>query len=613
MKLRKGEKQSNKYKPASAPADPNKRNITIAMAAVLVVVTFIAFAPSLQNGFTNWDDDVLLTQNPQVRDASPSALIKLLRSKTASTYIPLTIISFAVQYHFVKLQPGPYHAANLFFHILTVLAVFWFCYLLCNNLWVAFLAALFFGVHPLRVESVAWVTERKDVLYVFFFMASLIGYLLYRKTGKISVYVLSILLFLLSCLAKGVAVVLPLILVLIDYFQRRKFDRKAWLEKIPYLAISLGIGFIAYLLQGHTRMIQIGPQILFPNNVLVGCYSILFYLFKTVLPVQLSALYPYPEGFPNTVPFYLYLALAAVAILAGVLVTRRKRWRTAIFGLSFMLIASLPVLGFIPMIGPAITADRYVYLGSVGLMFIFSLGAAWLHKKRKDLVWLGIALLGFLALILVVLTSARCRVWKSSETMWTDVLKHHPRVQYAYNSRGQYYYEDKKYDQALEDFSRAVEIGPKYAKAWYNRGNVFDETGVFDRAIDDYTRAIGIEPHYTMAYNNRGLAHRHKGDFEKAIADFTAALGLDPNYAKAYNNRGMVLAQTGEHPRAIDDFTRAIRIDPRDQAAYFNRAVSYYQTGELERSRADVAILQRMGVKVNEQFLDLLRKADLKK
>jgi len=597
----------------TAPADPKKRTITIAMVITLVVVTFIAFAPSLQNGFTNWDDDVLLTQNPQVRDASPAAIIRLLKSKTASTYIPLTIISFAVQYHFVKLQPGPYHAANLFFHILTVLAVFWFCYLLCGNLWVAFLSALFFGVHPLRVESVAWVTERKDMLYVFFFMASLIGYLLYRKTGKISVYILSILLFLLSCLAKGVAVVLPLILVLIDFFQRRKSDRKAWLEKIPYLAISLGIGFIAYLLQGHTRMIQIGPQILFPNNFLVGGYAILFYLFKTILPVQLSALYPYPEGFPKTVPFYFYLALVAVAILAGVLVWQRKRRRPIVFGVSFMLIASLPVLGFIPMIGPAITADRYVYLGSVGLMFIFSLGAAWLHKKRKDLAGLGIALVGLLALVLVVLTNQRCRVWKSSETMWTDVLKHHPRVQYARNSRGQYYYENKKYDRALEDFSRAVEIDPKYAKAWYNRGNVFDETGVFDRAIDDYTRAIEIEPHYTMAYNNRGLTHRHKGDFEKAIADFTAALNLDPNYAKAYNNRGMVLAQAGEHPRAIEDFTRALARDPKYQAAYFNRAVSYYQTGDLERSRADVAVLQRMGVKVNEQFLDLLKKAELKK
>ena len=580
------------------------------MICGLVLITAIAFLPSLQNGFTNWDDDVLLTQNQQVRDASPAAVIKLLRSKTASHYTPLTIISFAVQYHFVKLQPGPYHAGNLFFHILTVLAVFWFAYLLGGNLYVAFLAALFFGVHPLRVESVAWVAERKDVLYVFFFMTSLIGYLLFRKTRKISVYILSILLFLLSCLAKGVAVVLPLILVLIDYFQRRKFDRKAWLEKIPYLLISLGLGLIAYVLQGHTRSIQVGPAILFPNNILVGCYAILFYLFKTILPIRLSALYPYPEGFPQDVPVYFFLALAAVAILVGLLIWQRKRLRVVIFGVSFMIIASLPVLGFIPILGPGITTDRYVYLGSVGLTFIFSLGVAWLYKKRKDLVWLGVTLLGLLALVLVVLTNQRCKVWKSSETMWTDVLKNHPRVHLVYNSRGQYYYENRQYDQALEDFNRAVEIDPTYAKAWYNRGNVFDETGVFDRAIDDFTRAIELEPHYTMAYNNRGLTYRHMGNYEKAIADFTTALDLDPNYAKAYNNRGMVLAQVGEHPRAIADFTRAIRIDPKYQAAYFNRAVSYYQTGDYERSWADVAVLQRIGIKVNEQFLDILRKAE---
>jgi tetratricopeptide (TPR) repeat protein len=609
MKPQKDAKHHDKNKKTNAPADPKKRTITIAMIIALVVITFIAFFPSLQNGFTNWDDDVLLTQNPQVRDVSPAAVAKLLRSKTASTYIPLTIISFAVQYHFVKLQPGPYHAANLFFHILTVLAVFWFAYLLGGNIYVAFLAALFFGVHPLRVESVAWVTERKDVLYVFFFMASLIGYLLYRKTGKLSYYILSILLFGLSCLAKGVAVVLPLVLVLIDYFERRKFDRKAWLEKIPYLAISLGIGLIAYVLQGHTRSIQAGPAILFPNNILVGCYAILFYLFKTILPIRLSAFYPYPEGFPQAAPAYFYLALIAVVILVGLLVGRRKRLRTVIFGVSFMFVASLPILGFIPMLGPAITADRYVYLGSVGLIFIFALGVAWLYKKCKGLKWAVIALLGLMVLVLVILTNQRCKVWKSSETMWTDVLRNHPRVQYARNSRGQYYYENKQYDQALEDFSRAVEIDPKYAKAWYNRANVFDETGVFDRAIDDFTRAIEIEPHYTMAYNNRGLTYRHKGDYEKAIADFTTALDLDPNYAKAYNNRGMVLAQVGEHPRAIDDFTRAVRIDPKNQAAYFNRAVSYYQIGDFERSRADVAALQRIGVKVNEQFLDLLRKA----
>jgi tetratricopeptide (TPR) repeat protein len=278
-----------------------------------------------------------------------------------------------------------------------------------------------------------------------------------------------------------------------------------------------------------------------------------------------------------------------------------------------MIIASLPVLGFIPILGPGITTDRYVYLGSVGLTFIFSLGVAWLLNKRKDLAWLGVTLLGLLALVLVVLTNQRCKVWKSSETMWTDVLKNHPHVHLVYNSRGQYYYENKQYDKALNDFNRAVEIDPTYAKAWYNRANVFDETGDYALAIDDFTQAIALERGYTMAYNNRGLAYRHAGDYEKAVADFTMVLSLDPNYAKAYNNRGMVFAQVGEHLRAIDDFTRAIRLDPRYQAAYFNRAVSYYQAGDYERSWVDVAVLQRMGVKVNEQFLDLLRKAGQKK
>jgi len=588
-----------------------KTNIILPLAIIISLV-FLAFLPSLQNGFTNWDDNVLVTENMMIRGLSWHNIGHYFTSYYISTYIPLTLLSFALEYQVADLDPRLYHITNLAIHIINCLLVFCLILLLTKNTWLSLITALLFGLHPLRVESVAWVTERKDVLFALFFLSTLIFYLLYQKTARVRHYFISILMFILSALSKGMAVTLPFVILLFDYYLKRRFDKKLFLEKIPYFLIAIFFALLAVFAQFPSIARRVEPLVVFPSTLFIACRNIWFYLLKLLLPVKLSALYPYPDLSGSTLPIIFYLSPLIVIVLIILATYGNERSRKVFLGTAFFLFNIVTVIGIIPLAGDAIAADRYTYIPSIGICFLVAAGFYYLYEKKNIglkfykpvLLAILIAVLG----IFSILTWQRCKVWKNDMTLWKDALSKYPSP-VAFNNRGLVYYEKKQYEKAIRDFNSALAMDTEYSTAYYNRANVYDAEADYQKALADYSRAIELDPKAAKAYNNRGLTYGRMGKHQKAIDDFTQAVRIDPTYALALNNRGMIYGRLKQHKQAIADFTQALRIDPDYAKSYYNRALAYYSLGDYKRALQDAVKSETLGYEVNPGFMQRLQNA----
>jgi protein O-mannosyl-transferase len=577
------------------------KNLKIVIPLVLVLMlTFAAFSPCLKSHFINWDDGLYVTENTVIQNLSFHNVKKIFTSYFGSNYLPLTMLSYSLEYRFFKLDPFGYHLTNLILHLLNCLLVFWLIYLLTQRISISAISTLFFGLHPLHVESVAWVSERKDLLYALFFLAAMVSYGYYLRSPKIRrYYYLCLILFLAALLAKPMAITLPLVLLLIDYFNNRKADKRMFIDKIPFLILSLIFGVLAAIGQYVTGAVRSEHLLNFFHKIAIASYSIIFYLYKLVLPIKLSCLYPY-SGVNN--PAFLY-SLAGFIVLLVLVIRSAKYTRKVIFGSAFFLVTLLPVLQFIP-IGETIVADRYVYIASLGIFYILAEGIFWLfHNKTRNSSFLR----GLLLAILIVLTSflasltwQRCQVWRDSMSLWNDVLTKHPNVATAFNNRGITYKDQGDIQQAISDYSKAIVINPKFVNAHYNRGIVYKDQGNIQQAISDFSKAIKIKPNYVDAYNNRGLAYKDQGNIQQAISDYNKVIEINPNFEKAYNNRGVTYNDQGDIQQAISDFNKAIEINPNFWQAYNNRGLAYKDQGDIQQAISDF----NKAIEINPNYVD---------
>ncbi len=552
-----------------------KKHQIILSICLILTVTFISFSPSLENDFVNWDDDSYVTENPLIMELSWSSIKGIFSQYLMGHYHPLTLLSYALEFHFFKLNPFAYHLTNLILHLMNALLVFLMILMLKGGILTSLVVSLLFGIHPLHVESVVWISERKDVLYTFFFLGSLIAYLHYSKTKTARAYLLSLFLFVLSLLSKAMAVSLPVILFLCDYFLGRKWDRKGLIEKIPFLATALFFGLIALSAHGSSQSAVPRSPSSPINIVLVMSEAFVFYVSKLILPLHLSAFYPYVKG--DDPWLFVYVPVLVGGLIGGFFLIRAGKCRNITFGLLFFLTILLPIL---PL---KVVADRYTYVSSIGLFFIFGEGVSWLTSRiSKESRWINALVMAGLIGILGTfsfLTWERGQVWKESVTLWDDVLKKYPNFPKAYLNRGQGYSDRGEYDKALSDYTKALELNPRYAEAYYNRGNVHRKREEFVQALSDYTKALELNPRYAEAYYNRGNVYGRREEYDKAISDYTKAIEFNPQYLEAYMNRGTTYLFKEEHERGISDFKKAIEINPRYAAAYLNQAMAYEKIG----------------------------------
>lgn len=608
------EKKSAPRKKSSPPLKQAEKNFDwkhwLAML-VIAVVTFICFSPTLKNDFTNWDDEVYVANNPVVTGKTiPYA--EIFKTPVSLNYHPLTILTLAWNYQSAGLNAHAFLLTNIWLHVINSVLVFLFIFFLTDRRWIAAaIAGLWFGIHPMHVESVSWVAERKDVLYTFFFLASCIAYLKFLEKKKWWLYGVSFLLFTASVLSKAMAVVLPMVLLLIDYLKGRKFDRRVILEKVPFLVVSLVFGTIAFVVQSREAIADIHVFTVF-QRAMFASYGLIMYIVKFFAPLQLSAFYPYPTLDKNgNIPLLFYLVPFAVMAIIALVVFKFRKSRFVIFGLLFFFFTVALVLQFIT-VGSALMADRYSYLSYIGLLFIVGVVAdkiltAYSSSGKFSFgKIITVTLLGAFSVFFFTQAYQRTQVWKNSETLWTDVINKYPmQVEVSYKNRGTYYGKHNRIDDAYKDYQVLMQMNSKDSKVYSNLGNIYGIQKKFPEAISTFTKAIEMDSKNFEAYVNRGITYSVMGDFEKALSDYNVAQQLDPNSPDVYANRGIALYYMGENEKAIDDLNRYLQSRSDDANAYYFRGMANYKSGHTDQAKQDLSRAQQMGYKGDFSLLKM--------
>ena len=457
----------------------------------------------------------------------------------------------------------------------------------------------------MHVESVAWISERKDVLYTFFFFASLLFYFRYLDSGKIKQLMYCLLLFLLSLLSKGQAVVLPVILLLIDYFTGRNFEKKTMLEKIPFFILAFIFGFIAIEAQRSLEAIN-EIKIPFEQSIFFGFYGLCLYILKSVIPFALSGYHPYPF-YAGNVPVYVYLSPTIIIVLFFIVFKKFRQNKEIIFGTLFFLIPISLVLQFLP-VGKAVIADRYTYIPYIGLFFIigniFNPDSILWIRSGNIKKWLVISIVFISALI----SWKRVAVWKDSITLWSDVLNKYPASELALSERAFAFLDVNDMRSALDDCRNLVQLNPNSVSHNNQLATVLNLSGNYEEAIAYLNKGILIDSTYSQLYLNRGIAFTNIKKYEEAIADYTHVIKLDPRDDKAYMNRGGVYTdQLGKYDLGIKDFEKVFELAPDNTDVLLNLGLALFKNGDLDSSivKLDIAI-QRSSMPEKAYFLKSL-------
>jgi tetratricopeptide (TPR) repeat protein len=555
----------------------------------------------------------MLVNNPSIRSLSLQEIFNTFNSFHHSHYHPLVNISYAIEYHYFGLKPFIYHLTNLIFHILNSILVYLVLLRLFKNNFVAALVSILFAIHPLHTESVAWITERKDMLYSFFYLLSIFFYLFYKqeKNKKYEYYIY--LFFVLSCLSKASAVTLPIVLVLIDYFNNKRISIKDIKEKIPLFIISILFGIINVLAQYKQPLA--GSQMEIPQfdilgKILIIFYNYCFYIYKTIVPLNFSAFYPYPDPVLSGLPVIFWVAPFITGFLIYAVYLSRKLNNVIVFGSLFYSITILPVLQIVP-VGRAITADRFAYLPIIGILLVISFLLYLLYYSIIKSAFQKKALIAVIALCVIgmaYITRGQSMIWASSMTLYTDMVTKFPENSIGYNNRGTIYLKENKYNEAEGDFLNAIKYNSKYAAAYNNMGLLLNGRTKYDNAIEYFTKAVELNNNYAEAYFNMGLTYFNKNDIDKAIELYKKAISIDPGFAVAYNNLGKAYGLKEQNSEAIANFSKAVEIDPLYSTAHFNLAVAFFKSGNNNSGLNEMKTAAKLG---NSGALEFCKKNNI--
>ncbi|GAA4463192.1 tetratricopeptide repeat protein [Nemorincola caseinilytica] len=624
---------------------------------IIALLTFTFYKASLQNLLTNWDDPGYIRDNALIKDLSAQGLKNIFSTAIMGNYHPLTILSYAIEYSFVRLDPWLYHLDNVLLHILVTILVYVFVQKLTGRQVAAGVTALLFGLHPMHVESVAWLSGRKDVLYGTFYVAACIGHLYYRRahgSGRYKWYAAIIFFFLCSLLAKPVAVTLPVTLMAIDLYAERKWRTSLLLEKLPLLAISIAFGIRSMIDQKAfgslaTQSVEYGPI----ERLAVGGYALITYLWKAVVPANLSCFYPYPPKTDGVLPaqYYIYIALS-LAVLAGLWLVRRNR--AVLFGALFFLINIALLLQFIP-VGGAILADRYSYIPYLGLFFIAGWYVSVLFERDKGKGKMALAALGTYALVLGIATSARCKDWYDTPTLWRDEIEKQPLAPNAWNNLGFHYFNKFNesvneaerrlcYDSAYYLLSQAIALDPKFvnpivsmgelqrgaakyadakryyytalklnntegtANAYLGLAITYAITQDLDSSGICFRNAIAAKAYFPEVHSNYGNYFDMKGMTDSALVHYGIAISQNPDMYAPWLNRGRLYQRLKRCDEGMKDFEMALSLMPEMGEIYYSRSYCYTQKGNKTAALQDVEKALQLGFRqIDPAYYQMLK------
>lgn len=570
-------------------------------------LAFAVFLPALGNGFLNWDDSANLLGNQMYRGLGWNQLRWMFTTFHLGHYQPLSWLTFGLDYIFWGLNPFGYHLTSVIIHALNALLFT----LVCARLLAAAgntaagkepalfisagFAALFFALHPLRVESVAWVTERRDVLSGFFYLLAVLWYLP-APGGGADPYsrrrrLLSPAAYLLSLLSKSIGMTLPLVLLALDIYPLKRLPadprqwaaqryRKIWLEKVPFAVLAAIFTSLAYLSADATGVIVSSQEYGFASRAAQGIYAAGFYLWKLLVPLALSPLYRLPPGFGFSSWQFIAAASAVTAVTAAVTALRR-RWPAGAAVWFFYLVTLSPVLGIIKG-GPQAVADRYTYLSCLGFAVLAGAGLRAGLQATARSIRLASSLTACLVVFGLALLSWRQeKVWRDTETLWTHAVAVEPDSDFAHGLLGQVLDNQGRLEEAAAQYKEALRLNPGLWKAHNNLGADLVAMGKTEEAIPHYREAIALNPGYAEAHNNLGFALDRQGRREEAAGHFREALRITPGFYRAHNNWAMSLAAQGKFDQAVLHYREALRIAPDCADAHNNLAGTLARQGRL--------------------------------
>jgi len=526
-----------------------------------------------------WDDDKYITDNPLFFTPPKGNIWKAI---IAGNYHPLTLISLRLDKQFGEI----YHLTNVVLHLLNTTLVFILFRLFKFKPWGSLFAALIFGIHPLHVESVAWVSERKDVLYTAFLLGSWIVYLISSTNKGLPnkfIYVISILLFILACLSKGMAMVLPFLIIIELYFRRGNLKLE-FIRLIPFFCVSVFFAGVAIWAQGQFSAIRLATDFTTLQKISFPFYGWFFYLIKSIYCWKLSAVYPYPTITLAGLPWYFMAApFGFMAILFFLWIFRKTSFLLS--GFLLYTVALLPVLQIIP-VGNAITADRYFYLSSIGVLYIICFfwdkwKAIKLEIYLKAILFLGITL------SLSIVARERTKVWQNSRVLFTDVVQQFPQVAVAQYNLGITYALEKQFSSALICYLNATQANPGYADAWTNLGVTYLELGRNEESVGPLLRALEISPTHVDALNNLGVAYERLGNYSEALKTYRKGLVYNPGKLELYNNIGFMFEKTNVLDSAKYYYETALKLSPGYAMAMVNMGNILLRLG-ISQDSADV-------------------------
>ncbi len=548
---------------------------------ILIVSVFFSYTPVFEADFVNWDDEDYVLNNPDIQ--SFSNLKELLTEPVQGNYHPVTMLSLALNFSLTGKKASSYHILNLLLHIINTILVFIFIRkLVIGKIWMAFIVALLFGIHPLHVESVAWVSERKDLLYSLFFICGMIVYLDYLEKRKFSSLVFTFMFFLLSILSKPAAIIFPIVLITLDYYKSTLNSLRVYLEKVPFLLVSILMGLLTLQGQSETGATAFAAVYGLGDRLIFACYGIMMYILKSLLPLELCAFYPLPDS-TDSLPASYYLSIGFFLLLVLAFIRSIQKHKLFAFVILFYLINLALVLQILP-VGNAIIADRYAYLPLLAVMivpgFYFQ---KWVDSNNGKVPAFAVVLLSILSFICIFLSNKQAATWKNGQTLWDQAIKVQPSSR-AYILRGLLYKQDGNSDQAFRCYTKAIELGTKEPDAWVNRGNIYFASKVYDKAIADYSFCISLKPTHLKAHENRGAAYASIGKTDLALSDLNQAIILDPLSTNAIASRAKLLSSMGRYPEAVEDFNRyfSLTADPTGDLWSFAAVANYNLTKYTE-------------------------------
>jgi tetratricopeptide (TPR) repeat protein len=570
------------------PTGLRDRWLAAGVCLFLAVAIWLVFGQTTHYEFVNFDDNTYIYENSIVQQGvTVGGLHWALTTVHASNWHPLTWFSHMLDCQFYGLKAGGHHLTNVLLHTATAILLFLILRGMTGFLWRSAFVAAVFALHPLRVESVAWVAERKDVLSGLFFLLTIAAYVRYvRRPWAPGRYALVGLLLVLALMSKPMVVTLPFVLLLLDYWPLKRFPPPdghwiPWrliIEKLPLLILS-GAACITTIFAQEEAISSLSLPVRTGNAVV----SYVIYFGQLIYPVKLAAFYPHPES--GLAPWKIIAALVLLlAVTAGAAFVRRKQpW--LLMGWLWYLGMLVPVIGIL-QVGLQSHADRYTYLPQIGLVLALTWlvaegSSGWRHRRMVLSVGATVILAA-----LMVSAHEQTAYWRNSESLWTHALACTKGNVTAHVNLGNALLQRGATDEAVSQFQQALQIADD-ADAHVSLGYALIQQGKMDDAMRHFQLALAIKPRYAQAHNNLGDILAQKGRVAEAIAQFEKALQIKPDYAEAHYNFGNALVQQGREDEAITQFQQALQIKPEYAEACYNLGNTLFQKGETDRAIAD--------------------------